>query len=791
MKAVKLESSQPYINMNTNSNDNRKNLHQVPDKHKKVSDMSDTEWLNEFERLEKLDKFFSIWKIKNVFKKKKKQPKMIFLKREINNSRSMSMTSENKNNIKIRAFDEEPNIDGVDMDQILINEKYEVPMFEEIENRNYRDNCDCENVEYGVCLDCDKEYISSEAVRSKKWRAPRPFNLPSKNKKKIIVTNDDINDYLTSKNSEIWKKCAGVKDQKIPDEEEIDEMEKYFFRLKFEEYEKENQRNKKKKEVQYWRKKLDDKQAEIQKYKEIQQKENFEKGKIQMKLNKKKEYKKRNKSWRGQTSARRYRPMRPVVAIPTHYKNGKRIYDNVFSKLAIKHQKTLKIKEEERIKNKPTFLFKKKELTPLQILIKEQRKYIFDKKAKIIEEANKQEKQRKDSIISDMMPEIDENEEEEQYINSSIQKALSKSVEIDVDEIIDEIKIEKKKSKCIWKKVEQKNEKNKKILQSQKIKEQIFGINNNINKKNTKICKFGTKCTRKDCHFVHSSDHLKNTKMCRFGVKCKRKDCHFAHKIEELRPVQCAYKNRCRFVKSTISGKYINIGNKKICCYIHYGETSESFNNRLGIKKIVKDPVKIILKNTTKNTSTTTTSKKGWDETKKQEKNNLIDIMNNEKKSNNVKKAKENTMFFSKKKMGGKSSSQVWIQNKKIQKNRTKNPSNINWNKRQIQQQQQQQQQIQQQKQQHIQQHIQQQKQQHIQQQKQHRHWEMQQKQWHMQQQKQWEMQQWEMQQQRHWHMQQQRQWHMQQQRQWEMHQKHLEQQKMINEGWTIVKRKK
>jgi hypothetical protein len=71
--------------------------------------------------------------------------------------------------------------------------------------------------------------------------------------------------------------------------------------------------------------------------------------------------------------------------------------------------------------------------------------------------------------------------------------------------------------------------------------------------------------------------------------------CNFAHSVEELNPRQCI--NRfCKFVKN-IGGKYVNNG-KKVCAYLHEGETKSNLCNRIGVRvqEVICKPVIVLEK---------------------------------------------------------------------------------------------------------------------------------------------------------------------------------------------------
>ena len=80
---------------------------------------------------------------------------------------------------------------------------------------------------------------------------------------------------------------------------------------------------------------------------------------------------------------------------------------------------------------------------------------------------------------------------------------------------------------------------------------------------------------------------LTKTRFClslQNGVPCPHgKNCRFAHTSEELEIPPCLFGDKCNFIKNMGNGLFTNC-NKKICKFLHSGESRESFYDRTGIK---------------------------------------------------------------------------------------------------------------------------------------------------------------------------------------------------------------
>ena len=80
---------------------------------------------------------------------------------------------------------------------------------------------------------------------------------------------------------------------------------------------------------------------------------------------------------------------------------------------------------------------------------------------------------------------------------------------------------------------------------------------------------------------------LTKTRFClslQNGIPCPHgKNCRFAHTSEELEIPPCLFGEKCNFIKNMGNGLFTNC-NKKICKFLHSGESRESFYDRTGIK---------------------------------------------------------------------------------------------------------------------------------------------------------------------------------------------------------------
>ena len=93
------------------------------------------------------------------------------------------------------------------------------------------------------------------------------------------------------------------------------------------------------------------------------------------------------------------------------------------------------------------------------------------------------------------------------------------------------------------------------------------------------------------------SKKVTSTQMCKSvakGTKCPYPPgkCNFAHCYDELKPKNCA--NRCCHFAKRIGDKYVNKG-KKICTYIHEGETKSNLCQRIGVRvpDVILAPINI------------------------------------------------------------------------------------------------------------------------------------------------------------------------------------------------------
>jgi len=80
----------------------------------------------------------------------------------------------------------------------------------------------------------------------------------------------------------------------------------------------------------------------------------------------------------------------------------------------------------------------------------------------------------------------------------------------------------------------------------------------------------------------------KCTRVCKSvidGVDCKYGDkCQFAHSVEQLNVVSCGFGGRCRNVRKNRLSGWENTTGTRMCQFIHPGEVTSSFCQRIGVK---------------------------------------------------------------------------------------------------------------------------------------------------------------------------------------------------------------
>lgn len=85
-------------------------------------------------------------------------------------------------------------------------------------------------------------------------------------------------------------------------------------------------------------------------------------------------------------------------------------------------------------------------------------------------------------------------------------------------------------------------------------------------------------------------EQLVKTRMCSSatsGTKCPHgTKCRFAHSEDELNPNNCCFGNNCKLVKNVEGVIENSKSSKKICFFIHTGETKEQYRSRICSKPV-------------------------------------------------------------------------------------------------------------------------------------------------------------------------------------------------------------
>ena len=167
------------------------------------------------------------------------------------------------------------------------------------------------------------------------------------------------------------------------------------------------------------------------------------------------------------------------------------------------------------------------------------------------------------------------------FRREEIEEFRKKQLEVFANEVPVEELVEKKvmvEKDLKWKVIENVKKVNKEKTMVTDIMTSLFGKSSSIpgremtHAHTTSNTAVGQKCTRV-CKSVIE------------GVNCKYGDkCQFAHSIEQLNVVACGFGGRCRNVRKNRLSGWENTNGVKMCQFIHPGEVTSSFCQRIGVK---------------------------------------------------------------------------------------------------------------------------------------------------------------------------------------------------------------
>ena len=110
----------------------------------------------------------------------------------------------------------------------------------------------------------------------------------------------------------------------------------------------------------------------------------------------------------------------------------------------------------------------------------------------------------------------------------------------------------------------------------------------------------------KEINTYKQAKQIIKTRLCKNLHNCTYGDaCHYAHSIADVVIVNCAYEDKCIFIKNEpTENKCYNSDNGKICFFKHPNETVQEYHKRVGNIKtknnedtIKISPIKIQLDN--------------------------------------------------------------------------------------------------------------------------------------------------------------------------------------------------
>ena len=142
-------------------------------------------------------------------------------------------------------------------------------------------------------------------------------------------------------------------------------------------------------------------------------------------------------------------------------------------------------------------------------------------------------------------------------------------------EVVEKVTMEKDPK---WKVVENVKKVLKEKTMVTDIMSSLFGKSSSIPRHDrtpmttTSTAAVGQKCTRVCKSVIDGVD-------CKYGDKCQ-----FAHSVEQLNVVACGFGARCRNVRKNRLSGWENTTGTRMCQFIHPGEVTSSFCQRIGVK---------------------------------------------------------------------------------------------------------------------------------------------------------------------------------------------------------------
>jgi hypothetical protein len=166
------------------------------------------------------------------------------------------------------------------------------------------------------------------------------------------------------------------------------------------------------------------------------------------------------------------------------------------------------------------------------------------------------------------------------FRREEIEEFRKKQLEVFANEVpmevvvVEKVTVEKDPK---WKVVENVKKVNKEKTIVTDIMASLFGKSSSIPRHDrtpmtASMATVGQKCTRVCKSVIDGVD-------CKYGDKCQ-----FAHSVEQLNVVACGFGGKCRNVRKNRLSAWENTNGTRMCQFIHPGEVTSSFCQRIGVK---------------------------------------------------------------------------------------------------------------------------------------------------------------------------------------------------------------